>query len=825
MKKMRKAPYIIATLIGIIVVGGCVIIASRHSKESTKVDNKANVVSTSAISTSAIKIEAGTPPTLTTNKVTPTSIVVNKDTVEWLKIDNKFKDNFTSTVYNVDEKTKFKLNFKNKNVPEDAIEVYTDISLNEKYKSDINVKNVDGVLEISPKKCTIVASDRRNETDYEYWGDANTYYIVCKYDINSDRVDKLDEPLVIPFTVKNKISTPVLSYDITDKGRLKLIWNNIENVDGYRIYKTSADGDKQYPVLQSQTKKGITEWSDWLLDKNNGVYKSKDKKTVIMQNAGLSGSYSITAYNKDGESRFSNSIDISQLGEVLPVKINNKILTSGKTVESIDKLPAKVEVENIDGSINKFEVKYTIDEKTKYKNKVYYRYEVKHTYLGGYVKVKIKKGSKIHDVIDNGLTIDVGDKIEYINNTKSFDKEYLEYSLEESKQKENIESSIEDEKARALVNNVDKEDIRNNSIKSEDKTIDLNKHIEVNKKKADRDCDSQEFIKNEDVNYDNVYEQYIATRVYELVDRINIRGFNKLSQVVFLDDIMQKVIYQNPKLNIIKSYSYDAESGDIVIDYKYDKKEIKSNISKIDTKIKDICKGSENLSDEDKVAKIYNYVSNNIKYDKKALESLKKNKFRGIDKEYEKSEGVYNAILKSRALGKGYADAFKVCCDYLGVECKVVSGYMYKTIPHTWNIVKIDDEWLNVDCTNNVNNTGINRFVYLASYKTLKTMKYSFSSQFELNDNIDNLKSTDDSKEYYNVNGLVAKDLQSYTKILEKQLNGNNAKIVIRYTGNDMEYSKISQEIVKVFKKTKKEDKLSNLKFGFGDGYYILWFK
>lgn len=813
--KLRNKTIIIAiisSLIATISIGSIVIKRNDDNVNKNKIVNY--VSPTNTVTSSAVN---------TTNSAITGASITSGSTVNDLKSEYGFVDNFVSTVYGVDSSTKFKISFKNKEVPSNAIDVYTDMSLDDKYKVEINVENTNGDMTISPKKCAMVASGKKNKSDYNYWGDASTYYIVCRYDINSENLKKLQEPMVIPFTVKNKVSTPVLTYDITDKGKLKLVWNKVDGVTGYKVYKTSADGDQQYPVLQAKVSGDTTEWCDWLLDKNNGVYKSKDKKNILMQNAGLSGVYSITAYNKDGESKFSNKINISSLGEVLPVKINNKTLTSGKVVKGISSLPAKVEVENIDGSKNKFDVQYKIDKKTKYKNTVYYKYQIKHTYLSGYVKVKIEKGSKIHNTIDNGLTISVGDKIEYINNTKSFDKDYMEYSLEESKQSVQ-DKALEIEKAKTVVNNAP--DIKKNNTSNEESlVVDINKHLDANNKKANRDCNEQEFKSTKDVYFNTIYEQYIATQILNLNTKINIRGFNKLAQVEFLDDVMQKVLYQNPKLNIVKNYSYDAESGNLNIEYKYSDKDIKANMKKVDTKIKQICKGSESLSEQDKAAKIYNYISSNIKYDKQALKSLERNKYRSIDKRYDKSESIYGALLNGKALGKGYADTFKACCDYLGVECKVVSGYMYKTIPHTWNIVKIDGEWLNIDCTNNAINTGINKFVYLASYDTLKLMKYSFSNQFEIDADINKFKSKDNSKEFYAVNGLVAKNLKDYEKIIEQQLRKNSKQIVVRYLGNDEDYSKISSGIVKVFKKVKQEKKISKINFGFGDGYYVLWFK
>ena len=70
----------------------------------------------------------------------------------------------------------------------------------------------------------------------------------------------------------------------------------------------------------------------------------------------------------------------------------------------------------------------------------------------------------------------------------------------------------------------------------------------------------------------------------------------------------------------------------------------------------------------------------------------------------------WNDILISRkSVCEGYANLFKQICDFLRIPCEKVHGYARgvskatlneDTSPnHAWNIVKIQDEWYNIDCT------------------------------------------------------------------------------------------------------------------------------
>ena len=57
---------------------------------------------------------------------------------------------------------------------------------------------------------------------------------------------------------------------------------------------------------------------------------------------------------------------------------------------------------------------------------------------------------------------------------------------------------------------------------------------------------------------------------------------------------------------------------------------------------------------------------------------------------------AYGALVNKRATSEGYALAFKVLCDKLGLECAVVDG-RYNNSPHFWNIACIDGSFYHID--------------------------------------------------------------------------------------------------------------------------------
>ena len=62
-------------------------------------------------------------------------------------------------------------------------------------------------------------------------------------------------------------------------------------------------------------------------------------------------------------------------------------------------------------------------------------------------------------------------------------------------------------------------------------------------------------------------------------------------------------------------------------------------------------------------------------------------------------EDPYEVLSSGKAKCVGYAETFKLLCEFAGIPCYNVRGYGDST-PHRWNIVQLEDgEWYEVDCT------------------------------------------------------------------------------------------------------------------------------
>lgn len=93
-------------------------------------------------------------------------------------------------------------------------------------------------------------------------------------------------------------------------------------------------------------------------------------------------------------------------------------------------------------------------------------------------------------------------------------------------------------------------------------------------------------------------------------------------------------------------------------------------------------------SDYEKVAGVYNYMTQNITYDYDNLE----------DDSYMLKYTAYAALINKTAVCQGYANLFYRLMLELGVDCRIITG-TGNGGAHAWNIVKLDGKYYNLDAT------------------------------------------------------------------------------------------------------------------------------
>jgi len=98
----------------------------------------------------------------------------------------------------------------------------------------------------------------------------------------------------------------------------------------------------------------------------------------------------------------------------------------------------------------------------------------------------------------------------------------------------------------------------------------------------------------------------------------------------------------------------------------------------------------------DKVRAIYYWISHNIRYDIKKLNS---------GKIYNNPQEILDEVLQNRqGICQHYAELFQACCESVGIESYVITGYTDLTgelgkYSHAWNAVLINGKYYELDVT------------------------------------------------------------------------------------------------------------------------------
>ncbi len=121
----------------------------------------------------------------------------------------------------------------------------------------------------------------------------------------------------------------------------------------------------------------------------------------------------------------------------------------------------------------------------------------------------------------------------------------------------------------------------------------------------------------------------------------------------------------------------------------------KEQATVLDSRIKEVISGLEldGKTEYEKVKLIYTYICENVDYD---YDHYNDYYYNGV--EYPLMYTPYAALIDGKAVCQGYATLFDRMCEEALVSSEIISG-TGNGGGHAWNIVKIGDEYFNLDCT------------------------------------------------------------------------------------------------------------------------------
>ena len=138
--------------------------------------------------------------------------------------------------------------------------------------------------------------------------------------------------------------------------------------------------------------------------------------------------------------------------------------------------------------------------------------------------------------------------------------------------------------------------------------------------------------------------------------------------------------YVHPYNNYSKIGIVSSTTGEITINVT--KLYSESDIEKINKGVDEILTNeiTNNMSLEDKILKVHDYIINNTRYD--------------IDKNNENSFNALGPLFDGKAVCSGYSDLMAIFLSKLNVN-----NYKVASNTHIWNAIYINNEWLHIDLT------------------------------------------------------------------------------------------------------------------------------
>ncbi len=706
-------------------------------------------------------------------------------------------------MYNVEQDMEFVFRF-NTDLGSDAIgktlSVHTDIKALPESKvatlEDSQLVDGKSVYSIKPLGFGVLPSDSLRATGESSWGNAPVYYIRLNYDLDASKPTPLKQPVIIPFTVKSDLPVPNLQADISPDGRLTLVWNEVPGAESYNIYSAShitmentneplsgaEQGYADQRPLKIATVQGNA-YNDFMKD-GRGALGIVDETITSIQNNNVQGEYYITAVQGDKESSFSASVDTVALSKRLPRTVASEDNINLKLFKNAGVLPKTVPVEYIDGSKASIPVIYDTGAVTlKPSGPIDLPYSIQGTALKGYVQVSLLTEADLKSL---AAAQSKGATQGYVEPQNSTD--YVPAP--------DVPTIIDDNNSGSGATGTP-----GDPVEPGENLIDQQKENTKNKvEEGNKQAVPGTTIRADLIHADSALEEYLALTLINGETEISLQAFPEAQNARTLSDVIQKVVYQNPLILGFRGYGYDYEKLTLFVKFDDSAESMRAKqkeiLAEADKVIAAIIK--DGMSADDKQMAIYNYLNDNTTYDDAALENAKEQDFKEVDAKFNDSFNTYGILVKKIGVCMSYAHTFQLLSDLVQVPSMVVTGTM-SGVSHAWNKVKIGDEWVNVDPTNNATNTGLPYLLYNSNDATATDVEYVMDKAYWLDHELPLFKATSNAYDYYVTQGLEVDSLEDYKNKLAGLLKQGETLVVLRVLA-DSDSSELMQKTAEVIK-------------------------
>jgi len=605
--------------------------------------------------------------------------------------------------------------------------------------------------------------------EFNDWGNASQYFLVRYYDLMTG--ERLARPLVTVFSVATEIvGAPRINFNVDSDGIAGLRWDAIPGAEEYAVVLITENRNgtgigRQVDIIARTTE---TYWDDHSTEAGHNNRNFRTTRTfggvdTLYENYRgqiISGEMSIEefvllaseynfeleidlerniyfaviAINEEGTSAISNLIDRRIVAQQVPLQLAFHMNEGGirplffddRSTARLDRdilsVPSHAWVIMADGSASQHLVIYDVERAQE------------GTQLIGHF-VLDDEGEMVLDSTENALAITVPYVIEGTIFTGH--AQILRYNVD------TFEADLV-----ALAGRQDSLRSRTGDI---ERSVNLNPTVEAS---VEEDAEVATELRGDfEIRASSPLSAYLALQMLNSQTRISLADFPEASDHDYLVDAWFEAVLQNPLVLGARGIQLDWLTGDLLVTYDQDagtqQRQQQAIMARVDEIVAEII--TPDMTALDMQLAINNFLIEYATYDFAALENAELNNFLFVDPEYYDSFTAYGILINGVGVCSGYADAFTLIADRAGLESKIVTGFLQGSLPHAWNRVYIDGEWLTLDVTNNDNEFFPNAFFNLSDIEAATIL--TEDDQWILNSELHRFVGrTSETTEYYRLN-------------------------------------------------------------------------
>ena len=535
--------------------------------------------------------------------------------------------------------------------------VYTSSDLKISVNPIIEFDAEKGALIISPDTPNPTLISHQHYCCANYWGHQGELFAVRYYSVDGE---KLDRPVVFVFTIANELKAPFVNFSVRD-GFASFKWNPVPGATEYHFYRVATHYTEERGYYYSTLRFWITEETSFTYELVNFFGTRHFTHNMFFHLWEGIEEYFIVAVavNGDTVSQFSNVIHSDDIAPLLPYKLSLDFEAEYSIVTNVSDVPVFRQIKMCDNSLVKMPVYHHIDEAEVFDANVVFPY-LRDPGEGFALRIPFTvMGINLRGYV-------------FVNNRDCPD---LEQELLNLKEREQF-----DPRAGMLTPSIER-------ATGDEVIPDEPAHLYVG-----------EFR----VNASNPLSEFLAINMINGAEHVCLRAFPESADSEFLIAAWQEAVHQNPMVLKIKGISWNI-FGDLFIEYGQTREEQQRQQAAIMAEVRRIVDEiiTDDMTDLEKQLAINNYLVENATYDFAALEYAEQYDFLHVDSRFYPSFTAYGVLINGVGVCSSYAYAFRLLADEAGLRNVVVTGHMFGTLPHAWNRVYIDGEWLTLDVTNN----------------------------------------------------------------------------------------------------------------------------